>query len=146
MKEEKWLFELLREGVSPVQTVSACEKRLKEAGFEELCLQRPLALHGDGRYYAKHHDTTLFAFTVGPDWEETEAPGIRIAAAHTDFPCLRIKPSADLAANGYAQLNVEVYGGAILNTVRSVWRGALRCGERSPLRRRSARLSPDGAL
>ena len=40
----------------------------------------------------------------------------RIAAAHTDFPCLRIKPSCDIQTNGYAQVNVEVYGGAILNT------------------------------
>ena len=39
-----------------------------------------------------------------------------MAAAHTDFPCLRIKPSADVTACGYAQVNVEVYGGAILNT------------------------------
>ena len=53
---------------------------------------------------------------MGEDFAETKAPQIRIAAAHTDFPCLRIKPSAEVAANGYAQLNVEVYGGAILNT------------------------------
>ena len=42
--------------------------------------------------------------------------GFRIAAAHTDFPCLRIKPNPDVVTNGYAQVNVEVYGGAILNT------------------------------
>ena len=60
--------------------------------------------------------TTLFAFTVGEGWQETKTPQIRMAAAHTDFPCLRIKPSADVTACGYAQVNVEVYGGAILNT------------------------------
>ncbi len=41
---------------------------------------------------------------------------MRIAAAHTDFPCLRIKPSCDVVTNRYAQVNIEVYGGAILNT------------------------------
>ena len=43
-------------------------------------------------------------------------PAVRIAAAHTDFPCLRIKPSCDVVTNRYAQVNIEVYGGAILNT------------------------------
>ncbi len=41
---------------------------------------------------------------------------IRIGAAHTDFPCLRIKPNPDVKTGGYSQINVEVYGGAILNT------------------------------
>ena len=62
-----------------------------------------------------HHETTLFAFTLPQNWSDRE-PAIRIAAAHTDFPCLRIKPSCDIQTNGYAQVNVEVYGGAILNT------------------------------
>lgn len=48
--------------------------------------------------------------------EKQEGPAARIAAAHTDFPCLRIKPAADIVTGGYAQVNVEVYGGAILNT------------------------------
>ena len=52
---------------------------------------------------------------------------IRIAAAHTDFPCLRIKPSCDIQTNGYAQVNVEVYGGAILNTWLDRPLGVARC-------------------
>lgn len=61
-----------------------------------------------------HHGTTLFAFTVGKEYKTTDM--IRVAAAHTDYPCLRIKPNPDFQTNGYAQINVEVYGGAILNT------------------------------
>ncbi len=116
MSEIEVLFDLLKEGVSPVQAVASCEKRLKNGGFTELSYEKPWSLAAGGRYYINHHDTTLFAFTVGEDWGETNVPMIRIAAAHTDFPCLRIKPSADVVANRYAQVNVEVYGGAILNT------------------------------
>lgn len=61
-----------------------------------------------------HHDTTMFAFTVGRDYQAEDM--VRIAAAHTDYPCLRLKPNADFMTNQYAQVNVEVYGGAILNT------------------------------
>lgn len=116
MKETEILFDLLKKGVSPVHAVEACGEWLKEAGFCEIDYADSWALKQGGRYYMKHHGTTLFAFTVGNQWEEKGTPAIRIAAAHTDFPCLRIKPSADIAANGYAQVNIEVYGGAILNT------------------------------
>lgn len=116
MTETEILFDLLKKGVSPVQAVSACEERLEAAGFERLEYKEEWKLAAGGRYYINHYDTTLFAFTVGREWGERMAPQIRIAAAHTDFPCLRIKPSADVLANGYAQVNVEVYGGAILNT------------------------------
>lgn len=116
MTETEILFDLLKKGVSPVQAVSACEERLAAAGFERLEYKEEWRIAAGGRYYINHYDTTLFAFTVGDDWGESMAPQIRIAAAHTDFPCLRIKPSADILTNGYAQVNVEVYGGAILNT------------------------------
>lgn len=56
----------------------------------------------------------LFAFTVGEEYETGDM--LRIAAAHTDYPCLRIKPNADFVTDAYAQVNVEVYGGPILNT------------------------------
>lgn len=116
MTETEILFGLLKKGVSPVQVVDGCRERLAAAGFAELSYSKPWKLEKNGKYYVNHHDTTLFAFTVGEDFAGTKAPQIRIAAAHTDFPCLRIKPSAEVAVNGYAQLNVEVYGGAILNT------------------------------
>ena len=41
---------------------------------------------------------------------------LRIACAHTDFPCLRVKPNPVLREHGYGKLNVEVYGGMIRNT------------------------------
>ena len=41
--------------------------------------------------------------------------GIRMAGAHTDSPCLMVKPQPELLRNQYFQLGVEVYGGALLN-------------------------------
>ena len=122
MTETQQLFELLEKGVSPAHVVSTCAKRLSVAGFQELAYEYNWDLCAGGRYYIKHNATTLFAFTIPEKWEyfiepqKQGAPHIRIAAAHTDFPCLRIKPACDLKSNGYAQVNVEVYGGPILNT------------------------------
>ena len=39
-----------------------------------------------------------------------------MVGAHTDSPCLRIKPIPDIKVHGYWQLGVEVYGGVLLHT------------------------------
>jgi aspartyl aminopeptidase len=38
-----------------------------------------------------------------------------LVGAHTDSPCLKVKPTPELTKAGYFQLGVEVYGGALLN-------------------------------
>lgn len=114
MSEQQRLFEMLRAGVTPFMCVEECERRLGEAGFEKISYEDSWSLVPGGKYMVNHHGTTLFAFTVGKEWKQKDM--LRMAAAHTDYPCLRIKPNADFQTNGYAQLNVEVYGGAILNT------------------------------
>lgn len=40
----------------------------------------------------------------------------RIVGAHTDSPCLRIKPRPDVTSVGWKQLAVEVYGGILNNS------------------------------
>lgn len=105
---------LIREGTSPFHAVSVAEKRLREQGFESLSMKRPWQLEKGGRYYVSVRESTLFAFTIGDGWNGQE--GFRIAAAHTDFPGLRVKQHAEMVRGNYGQLNVEVYGGAILNT------------------------------
>lgn len=113
-RTEESFFRLLEKGTSAALVVQEAESRLQQAGFEELSFQQIWGLSDNGKYYVKHHDTTLFAFAVHKraGFKDT----IRIGAAHTDFPCLRIKPNPDVKAGGYAQVNIEVYGGAILNT------------------------------
>lgn len=119
MNETEVLFELLKRGISPIHAVNACEERLLDGGFEKISYGQNWELKAGGKYCINHHNTTLFAFTLPENMEnfaKSDSPAIRIAAAHTDFPCLRIKPSPDVEAGGYAQVNIEVYGGAILNT------------------------------
>lgn len=114
MSEQKKLFELLEAGVTPFMCVEECERRLGESGFEALNYEAAWDLVPGGKYMINHHGTTLFAFTVGKEWKVGGM--LRMAAAHTDYPCLRIKSNPDFVTNGYAQVNVEVYGGPILNT------------------------------
>lgn len=112
--EQELLFDLLRKAVSPFACVQAAGERLAANGFKELSYSDEWKLKKGGKYIVNHHDTTLFAFTIGEEYKACDM--VRIAAAHTDYPYLRIKPSADFVTEAYAQVNVEVYGSPILNT------------------------------
>ena len=110
----KELLQLVEEGTSPFHVTASVERQLVKAGFTKLSMRHDWSLDNGGRYYVVHNDSSLIAFTVGKRLQFGDS--FRIAAAHTDFPGLRVKPSPEIVKDGYRQLNVEVYGGAILNT------------------------------
>lgn len=108
------LMELLRAGVSPLHTIRCSAELLKSRGFSELKLDEAWDLKAGEGYFVNAFDTTLIGFTVGADADRR--PKFRIASSHTDWPCLMVKPSPEIASEGYAKLNVAVYGGPILST------------------------------
>lgn len=113
----KRLAEFIKKAVSPYHTVEESRKLLEAAGFKELKIKESWDIEQDGKYYVLPFKTVLFAFVVPMQIEAlNENKGIHIAAAHTDFPCLHIKPIAELEQRGYLRINTEVYGGPILNT------------------------------
>lgn len=114
MNQTDRLFHLLETATSRFHTVEAVEKELLENGFERLYLKDRWQLKKGGKYMVIHHGSTIFAFTVGTDFEAEDS--FRIAASHGDFPGFQIKPNAGMENGGYLQLNTEGYGGAILST------------------------------
>lgn len=107
------LLSFIATSVSPFHAVEAGAKLLQKQGYQEISLEKDWNLQPGGHYYTKVYGSTLIAFSIG----EKPRAGLRIASAHTDFPCLRIKPAAAVTENGYGKVNVEVYGGLI----RSTW-------------------------
>ena len=59
-------------------------------------------------------DASLIAFVVGT--EAVADAGFVLIGAHTDSPCLRVKPSPLHHKHGYTLLGCEVYGGALFST------------------------------
>jgi aspartyl aminopeptidase len=105
------LLAFLRASPTPYHAVEAAVARLP--GFTAL---DPAAAWGPlapGGYTVKHGDSALVAFVVPPS---RRAGAFRIVGAHTDSPNLRLKPNPEYTKEGYAQLGVEVYGGALLNS------------------------------
>lgn len=114
MNQTDRLFHLLETSTSRFHTVKAVEEELANNGFEKLYLKDRWQLKKGGKYMVIHHGSTIFAFTVGMEFEQGDS--FRIAASHGDFPGFQIKPNAGLENGGYLQLNTEGYGGAILSS------------------------------
>ncbi|MBE5957657.1 MAG: M18 family aminopeptidase [Lachnospiraceae bacterium] len=108
------LLETVERCVSPFHVVKYAEEKLAEKGFGRLEMDKKWKVTPGGKYFINVYDTSFVAFTVGEEFEDKKK--IRIATAHNDFPCLRIKPKCDIKDGNYIKLNVEVYGGAILST------------------------------
>jgi len=104
------LFDFLKNSPTPYHAVEQVAQRLDAAGFEALDEGDAWNLTPGGRYYVIRNGSSIVAFVQGPMDER----GMRMVGAHTDSPCLRVKPNPEINSKGYFQLGVEVYGGALL--------------------------------
>ncbi|MET0377450.1 MAG: M18 family aminopeptidase [Spongiibacteraceae bacterium] len=107
------LLAFLKHSPTPFHATRNAAGRLAQAGFEQLHEADAWALQPGGRYYVLRNDSSVLAFVLGKD--SPVENGMQLAGAHTDSPCLKIKPNPELRRGNCWQLGVEVYGGALLN-------------------------------
>ncbi|MDR0780539.1 MAG: M18 family aminopeptidase [Pseudomonadales bacterium] len=107
------LCDFIQQSPTPFHAVAALAARLEQAGYVHLAEAEPWELEPGGRYYITRNDSSLIALQLGSG--PLSVSGLRMVGAHTDSPCLKIKPQPELWRHGYLQLGVEVYGGALLN-------------------------------
>lgn len=107
------LLDGINNSPTPFHAVATMSDTLKAAGFIKLDEADEWKLKQGERYYVTRNNSSLIAFVFGHN--DVVNHGIRLAGAHTDSPCLKVKPQPDLLRQGYHQLGVEVYGGVLLN-------------------------------
>ncbi|MCW1936170.1 M18 family aminopeptidase [Pseudomonas sp. MDMC_285] len=114
MREEliQGLLDFLNASPTPFHATTSLAMRLEAAGYRHLDERAPWQTEADGRYYVTRNDSSIIAFKLGK--RPAVDGGIRLVGAHTDSPCLRVKPNPELQRQGFFQLGVEVYGGALL--------------------------------
>ncbi len=109
------LIDFIHRSPSPYHVVENLSTILIEKGFVPLSLTDRWNLTQGGKYFVTRNDSAAIAFVVGD--KKIEEAGFRMVAAHTDAPCLRLKPSPEMVMEDtYLTLNTEVYGSPILNT------------------------------
>lgn len=114
MREElnQGLIDFLQASPTPFHATASLSQKLQAAGFKALSESESWHTEPGGRYYVTRNDSSIIAFQIGS--RPLSEQGLRLVGAHTDSPCLRVKPQPELQRQGFWQLGVEVYGGALL--------------------------------
>jgi len=106
------LIDFLKCSPTPFHAVTSMMSSLDQAGYQRLFEADSWQGLESGKYYVCRNDSAIIAFNFSADAIET---GFKMLGAHTDSPCLKIKPTPEISKHSYYQLGVEVYGGALLN-------------------------------
>ncbi len=107
------LLDFLQASPTPFHATRQLAGALEDDGYQRLQEADAWAVASGGKYYVTRNDSSIIAFRMG----NVPLPqfGIRMIGAHTDSPCLKVKPTPEISRAGFQQLGVEVYGGALLN-------------------------------
>jgi len=105
------LIDFIAKSPTPFHATQNLVTLFTQQGFEHLNESAPWEIQANQRYLVTRNDSSIIAFQTGDDVNQ----GMNMIGAHTDSPCLRIKPTPDITKHSYTQLGVEVYGGALLH-------------------------------
>lgn len=103
------LMDFIHQSTSVYHVSEQFKELLVAKKYVQLDIEKPFNIKKGGKYFVSKDGATI-AFRI--DGLE----GFKMVVSHTDSPSIKIKSNADVFANGYHLLNVEVYGGPILNT------------------------------
>lgn len=107
------MLAFLQVSPTPYHAVAEMIRQLDAAGFQCLKESEAWQLQAGGKYYVQRNQSSLVAFVQGKS--ALVETGWRLWGAHTDSPCLKLKPQPDIEKKGYRQWGVQIYGGALLN-------------------------------
>ncbi|MCI5221781.1 MAG: M18 family aminopeptidase, partial [Candidatus Electrothrix sp. AR4] len=105
------LTDFIKSSPTAFHAVASAITLLKEKGFQPLSEQDSWDRLPAGRYFVTRNDSSLIGFI----WQGVrKVQSIQMIGAHTDSPCLKVKPKPIRKKQNCLQLGIEVYGGALL--------------------------------
>ena len=105
------LLDFLESSPTAFHAVAALKSMLLDSGFTALSEEEQWDLAEGHNYFVTRNDSALIAFRHNS--QSLLGEGLRLTGAHTDSPSLKVKPNPEVCRQGYVQLGVEVYGGAL---------------------------------
>ncbi|XP_038999364.1 probable aspartyl aminopeptidase [Hibiscus syriacus] len=94
--------------------VDEAKKRLQEIGYEQVLEREDWMLEAGKRYFFTRNYSTIVAFAIGKKY--VAGNGFHIVGAHTDSPCLKLKPVSEVKKAGFLEVGVQTYGGGLWHT------------------------------
>ena len=98
---------------SPAHVVASASSRLIDAGFTVGTFGSSANIDFTKQRGALTRGGSLIAWNWGSDSSRAD---VLVVGAHTDSPTFRLKPTQGTSAAGFGVLDVEVYGGVLLNS------------------------------
>ncbi|MBQ0050429.1 MAG: M18 family aminopeptidase, partial [Treponema sp.] len=106
------LFTFIKNSPSCFHAAENVQGLLKEQDFIQLSESEKWNLEPGKKYYASRNGSSVVAFSLP---EDCSSKGFRIVASHSDSPSFKIKENPEIKSAGYVTLNVEKYGGMLIN-------------------------------
>ncbi|KAL0429597.1 UNVERIFIED_CONTAM: putative aspartyl aminopeptidase [Sesamum radiatum] len=108
------LVEFLNASPTAFHAVDEAKKRLRSAGYVQVSEREDWKLEAGKKYFFTRNHSTIVAFAIGKKY--VAGNGIYIVGAHTDSPCLKLKPVTKVSKGGYLEVGVQTYGGGLWHT------------------------------
>uniref|UniRef100_A0A7C8ZNI9 aspartyl aminopeptidase n=1 Tax=Opuntia streptacantha TaxID=393608 RepID=A0A7C8ZNI9_OPUST len=107
-------LDYLNESWTQFHATAEAKRQLLAAGFHPLNENEEWDLKPGGRYFFTRNMSSLIAFAIGEKY--SLGSGFHVIAAHTDSPCLKLKPVSASSKPGHLMVNVQTYGGGLWHT------------------------------
>ncbi|GKV05450.1 hypothetical protein SLEP1_g17462 [Rubroshorea leprosula] len=108
------LVSFLNASPTAFHAVEEAKKRLRNAGYEQIFEREDWKLEAGKKYFFTRNHSTVVAFAIGKKY--VAGNGFLIVGAHTDSPCLKLKPVSKVTKGGYLEVGVQTYGGGLWHT------------------------------
>ncbi|ORZ22000.1 peptidase M18 [Absidia repens] len=111
------LIDYINKSPSPFHATFEAAELLKKAGYQEIKERDSWnngVLKQQGKYYFTRNGSALVAFAIGGQYKPGN--GFSITGAHTDSPCLKLKPVSKKEKSSYLEVGCQTYGGGIWHT------------------------------
>ncbi|KAI4303804.1 hypothetical protein MLD38_039397 [Melastoma candidum] len=108
------LIHFLNASPTAFHAVDEAKRRLRDAGFDQVSERDDWKLEAGKKYFFTRNYSTIVAFAIGRKY--VAGNGFHIVGAHTDSPCLKLKPVSKVKKGGYLQVGIQTYGGGLWHT------------------------------
>lgn len=111
MEYTKALFDFISTSPSCFHVVANIREILLKNGFTELKENKLWQLEAGRNYFVEKNGSAIIGFSV----PKKDFSGFLVTASHSDSPCFKIKENPEMKSAGVVRLNVEKYGGMLMN-------------------------------
>ncbi|KAL7161801.1 hypothetical protein ACSBR2_042301 [Camellia fascicularis] len=108
------LVDFLNASPTAFHAVDEAKKRLTSAGYKQVSEREDWSLEAGKTYFFTRNHSTIVAFAIGKKY--VAGNGFHVIGAHTDSPCLKLKPVSKVSKGGYLEVGVQTYGGGLWHT------------------------------